>query len=46
MKILVNLIEGIIGKKICKNTLCYFRVNFLKRHLNRNGGSINLYKKY
>ena len=27
---------------MCKNTLCYFGVNFLKRHL-KNRGSISLY---
>ena len=27
-------------KKVCKNTLRYFCVKILKRHLRKNGGSI------
>jgi len=38
---IVELKEGIIGRKFEKNTLCYFDGNFLKRHLKRNRGSIH-----
>jgi len=31
---------GYNRKKMCKNTLYYFCVNILKRHLKRNGESI------
>jgi len=31
---------GFNRKKICKNTLCNFAVNILKRHLKGNRGSI------
>jgi len=42
---IVELKGGYNWKKTWKNTLCYFNINFLKRHLKRNGGSI-LFSKY